>query len=123
MEMTVKDERKLVEIWLTNAEKSDPVLRAGLQGIYDTYKKKKYLVAVFESGNCDLYAQTRDLLLYNRQRLAEQEIRREKGARGRQDRRTREWLRWPFPARGNARGQQSRWAGRERGPGCARSRR
>ena len=24
MEMTVKDERKLVEIWLTNAEKSDP---------------------------------------------------------------------------------------------------
>ena len=44
MEMTVKDERKLVEIWLTNAEKSDPVLRAGLQGIYDTYKKKKYLV-------------------------------------------------------------------------------
>ena len=78
MELTVKDERKLVEIWLTNAEKADPVLRAGLQGIYDTYKKKKYLVAVFESGNCDLYAQTRDLLLYNRQRLAEQEIRREK---------------------------------------------
>ena len=70
MEMTVKDERKLVEIWLTNAEKADPVLRAGLQGIYDTYKKKKYLVAVFE--------QTRDLLLYNRQRLAEQEVQREK---------------------------------------------
>ena len=63
MELTVKDERKLVEIWLTNAEKSDPVLRAGLQSVYDTYKKKKYLVAVFESGNCDLYEQTRDLLL------------------------------------------------------------
>ena len=78
MEMIVKDERKLVEIWLTNAEKADPVLRAGLQSVYDTYKKKKYLVAVFESGNCDLYAQTRDLLLYNRQRMAEQEIRREK---------------------------------------------
>ena len=28
MEMTVKDERKLVEIWLTNAEKSDPVSAA-----------------------------------------------------------------------------------------------
>ena len=70
MELTVKDERKLVEIWLTNAEKSDPVLRAGLQSVYDTYKKKKYLVAVFE--------QTRDLLLYNRQRLAEQEVQREK---------------------------------------------
>ena len=78
MEMTVKDERKLVEIWLTNAEKSDPVLRAGLQSVYGTYKKKKYLVAVFESGNGDLYEQTRDLLLYNRQRLAEQEVQREK---------------------------------------------
>ena len=68
MEMAVKDERKLVEIWLTN----------GLQSVYDTYKKKKYLVAVFESGNGDLYEQTRDLLLYNRQRLAEQEVQREK---------------------------------------------
>ena len=78
MEMTVKDEWKLVEIWLTNAEKSDPVLRAGLQGIYDTYKKKKYLVAVFESGSGDLYEQPRNLLLYNRQRMAEQEVQREK---------------------------------------------
>lgn len=78
MELTVKDERKLVEIWLTNAEKADPVLRASLQGIYDKFKKKNYLVAVFESGNGDLYAQTRDLLLYNRQRLAEQEVQREK---------------------------------------------
>ena len=78
MEMAVKDERKLVEIWLTNAEKADPVLRAGLQNIYDKFKKKKYLVAVFESGNGDLYAQTRDLLLYNRQRMAEQEVQREK---------------------------------------------
>ena len=78
MEMIVKDERKLVEIWLTNAEKADPVLLAGLQNIYDKFKKKKYLVAVLESGNCDLYEQTRDLLLYNRQRLAEQEVQREK---------------------------------------------
>ena len=78
MEMTVKDERKLVEIWLTNAEKADPVLRASLQGIYDKFKKKQYLVAVFESGSGDLYEQTRDLLLYNRQRLAEQEVQREK---------------------------------------------
>ena len=78
MKMTVKDERKLVAIWLTNAEKADPVLRASLQDIYDKFKKKEYLVAVFKSGNCDLYAQTRDLLLYNRQRLAEREVQREK---------------------------------------------
>ena len=78
MEMTVKDGRKLVEIWLTNAEKSAPILRANLQGIYDKFKKEKYLVVVFESGSGDLYEQTRDLLLYNRQRLSEQEVQREK---------------------------------------------
>ena len=81
MEMTVKDERKLVEIWLTNAEKADPVLRAGLQSVYDTYKKKKYLVAVFESGEKDLYQGTLDLLAYNKRRCAELEVRREKKQR------------------------------------------
>ena len=78
MEMNVRDDKQLVEIWLTNAEKKDLALREGLKDIYDKYKKKKYLVAVFESGNGDLYEQTRDLLLYNRQRLAEQEVQREK---------------------------------------------
>ena len=29
MEMNVRDDQKLVEIWLTNAEKIDPVLREG----------------------------------------------------------------------------------------------
>ena len=78
MEISVNDTNRLVEIWLTNAEKADPILRASLQDIYDKFKKKKYLVAVFESGNCGLYEQTRDLLLYNRQRLAEREVQREK---------------------------------------------
>lgn len=81
MEMTVWDARRLVEIWLTNEEKADPGLRAGLQGIYDKFKQKKYLVAVFESGPCGLYDQTRDLLLYNRRRMAEQEVRQEKAQR------------------------------------------
>ena len=31
MEMNVRDDQKLVEIWLTNAEKIDPVLREGLK--------------------------------------------------------------------------------------------
>ena len=66
MEMNVRDDQKLVEIWLTNAEKIDPVLREGLKEIYAKYKTKKYMVAVFESGKGDLYENTRDLLLYNR---------------------------------------------------------
>ena len=53
--MNVRDDQKLVEIWLTNAEKIDPVLREGLKEIYAKYKTKKYMVAVFESGKGDLF--------------------------------------------------------------------
>ena len=66
MEMNVRDEQQLVEIWLTKAEKKDQELRAGLKDIYDMYKKKKYLVAVYESGEKDLYENVRDLLVYNK---------------------------------------------------------
>ena len=81
MEMNVHDDKKLVEIWLTNAEKKDPVLRERLKDIYDKYKKKKYLVAVFESGEKELYPGVLDLLAYNKRRWAELEVRREKQQR------------------------------------------
>ena len=50
MEIRVRDDRHLVEVWLSNAEKRDTSLRDGLKRLYAEYKKKKYLVAVFESG-------------------------------------------------------------------------
>ncbi|MCD8192102.1 MAG: hypothetical protein LUD55_04835 [Oscillospiraceae bacterium] len=78
MELNVRDDKRLVEIWLTNAEKNDPVLREGLKDIYDIFNKKKYLVAVFESGEKDLYQGTLDLLAYNKRRCAEAEVQREK---------------------------------------------
>ena len=81
MEMTVSDDKQLVEIWLTNAEKKDLILRRSLEDIYDKYKKKKYLVAVFESGEKDLYQGTLDLLVYNKRRYAELEVQREKKQR------------------------------------------
>ena len=78
MEVYVKDDRKLVEIWLTNAEKQDRGLRESLKGIFDKYKRKKYLVAVFESGEKELYRETLELLSYNKRRCAELEVQREK---------------------------------------------
>ncbi len=78
MELYVKDDRKLVEIWLTNAEKKDLGLRESLKGIFDKYKRKKYLVAVFESGGKELYQETLELLSYNKRRCAELEVQREK---------------------------------------------
>lgn len=81
MKINVKDEKRMVEIWLSNAEKRDPVLRESLKDIYDKFKKKKYLVAVFESGEKDLYQGTLDLLAYNKRRCAELEVQREKKQR------------------------------------------
>lgn len=81
LEINVKDEKRMVEIWLSNAEKRDPVLRESLKDIYDKFKKKKYLVAVFESGEKDLYQGTLDLLAYNKRRCAELEVQREKKQR------------------------------------------
>ena len=81
LEINVKDEKRMVEIWLSNAEKRDPVLRESLKDIYDKFKKKKYLVAVFESGEKDLYPGTLDLLAYNKRRCAELEVQREKKQR------------------------------------------
>lgn len=78
MEINVRDGKKLVDIWLTNAEKNDPEIRAILKDLYAKYKKKNYLVAVFESGGKDLYRSTLDLLAYNKRRCAELAVQRDK---------------------------------------------
>ena len=82
MEMNIHDDTQIVEIWLTNAEKTDPVLQDELKGIYAEYKAKKYMVAVFQSGQGDLYENTRDLLLFNRRRAAERAVQARKAALG-----------------------------------------
>lgn len=78
MEIHVRNEKKIVEIWLSNAEKHDTNLRERLKPLYKEYTAKKYLVAVFESGEQDLTEATSSLLLYNRRRIAELEVEREK---------------------------------------------
>lgn len=77
MEINVRDDRKIVEVWLTNQEKQDESLREHLKGLYQQYREKKYIVAVYMSGNLNLTEETSALLCYNRKRLAEQEVRRE----------------------------------------------
>ena len=80
MRMEIRDESKTVELWLTREEKDDLAFWESLKPIYQEYKEQKYLVAVFLSGEEDLYQQTRDLLLYNRRRQAEKEVQAEKRA-------------------------------------------
>ena len=82
MEMEVRDADKKVLIWLTHAESNSVELREALKPIYREFRDKKYLVAVFESGTEDLEELTRDLVLYNRTRLRELEMAKEKRASG-----------------------------------------
>ena len=78
--MEIREQSKIVELWLTREERDDPAFRESLKPIYQQYKDQKYLVAVFLSGEEDLYQQTRALLLYHRRRLAEKEVQAEKQA-------------------------------------------
>ena len=66
MEICVKDSAKIVEVWLSNTERSNTALRQSLKPLYEKYKQKKYKVAVFESGHGDLLDNTEGLLLHNR---------------------------------------------------------
>ena len=78
--MEIREQNKIVELWLTRKERDNPAFRESLKPIYQQYKDQNYLVAAFLSGEEDLYQQTRDLLLYNRRRLAEKEVQAEKQA-------------------------------------------
>ena len=78
MKINIRDDLKIVDIWLANSEKEDRELREQLKPLYAEYRAKKYLVAVFESGSEDLWDNTSQLLCTNRRRMAEREIAQEK---------------------------------------------
>jgi len=66
MEINVNENKKIVEIWLSNEEKNNSLTKEKLRELYDKYKKTKYIVAVYESGSADLLSGTKSLLSQNR---------------------------------------------------------
>lgn len=70
--MTVHDETKFVEIWLTKDETKETVLREKLIPVCKGLKNKKYLVAVYESGSRDLTDGMEALLKINREKIAKE---------------------------------------------------
>ncbi len=73
LEITINKQAKIVQVWLTNAEKADAALRESLRPLYSLCKAKKYLVAVMVSGGRNLGDATSDLLCSNRCRFAQLE--------------------------------------------------
>ena len=66
MEIVVENDKRRVEIWLTRAEKENVAFCESLAPIFVWCKSMNYVVAVFNSGEKDLFVNTCDLLLYNR---------------------------------------------------------
>lgn len=77
MEINVRGERKIVEIWLTREEQQDAALLEKLKPLYQNYKESGYMTVVFESGEQDLWNATSGLLCYNRKRIAQMEVEQE----------------------------------------------
>ncbi|MPM21923.1 hypothetical protein SDC9_68373 [bioreactor metagenome] len=75
LEICVRSNQKLVEVWLTREERQDTALREELKVLYQTYRAKSFLVAVFQSGGQSLADATSGLLCHNRKRLAQLEAR------------------------------------------------
>lgn len=78
MEINVCDSKKQVEVWMTRAEQQDDRIQAQMKELYKVYQEKKYLVAVFLSGDRQMYQNTLDLLAFNKKRVAELEVQRSK---------------------------------------------
>ena len=78
MELNVRNESKIVEIWLTKAEKQDAKLQRDLKVLYQGFKESGYLVVAFLSGEQDFTDTASDLVCYNRKRIAQLEVEREK---------------------------------------------
>ena len=75
MQIEVIQASKTVAIWLTSSEAEDPTVQAKLSAIYADCAAKKYTPAVFRSGRASLPEQTSGLLIHNRRRTAQREVR------------------------------------------------
>ena len=78
MEIKVRDDVQLVEIWLSRKEQEDAEVQEKLRPLYKEYEKQHYLVATFRSGDDDLLDLTRSLLIHNRDLAARTAVREER---------------------------------------------
>lgn len=80
MELDIKIDPGIALIWLTQAESANPAVSEQLRPLYAKCRAQGLMPVVMHSGKEDLYANTRDLLMENRRRQAEKEVRAERKA-------------------------------------------
>lgn len=81
MEINIRDDRQIIEIWLTSKEQQDQRLEESLSPLYQQCREKKYIAAVFRSGSQDLTENTGALLCRSKRRIAELEVQQERKRR------------------------------------------
>lgn len=74
MELNVRNDSKIVEVWLTRNEKQDAQLQKKLKLVYQSFHEAGYMVATFLSGERALDEVTSGLICYNRKRIAQLEV-------------------------------------------------
>lgn len=74
MKIERSDQTKTVSFWMTRAERANPALLESLHPQFAAYRRQKYTVAVFLSGERDLLYQTTGLLLHNQQTAAQRDL-------------------------------------------------
>ncbi len=79
LEINVRADRRIVEVWLTREEQQDQALKEKLSPLRQQFKAEKYTVVEFLSGTQALAEETAALLRYNRRRSAQLEVRRSGG--------------------------------------------
>lgn len=78
MEINIDDHNRILEVWLGNGERHDAALQAQLKPLYAACKAHRYTVAVYLSGQQELYPALLNLLAYNKTRMAELDVLKEK---------------------------------------------
>ena len=74
----MREQEKLIEVWLTGREREQPEIKRRLEKLYRLGKERRCLVGVFLSGREELGELTSALLRHNRDELARREV--EQGA-------------------------------------------
>ncbi len=80
MQIDVHANEKIVCVWLNHTDQENPGTKEKLKALYAECKRKKYLATVFYSGKGDLPELTLGLLQYNKKKLEQNRMDKEKTA-------------------------------------------
>ncbi len=73
MRIVVKEDKEIVEFWLTNEEKNDKEIKDAVTLQCKEWKKKNYYPVIFQSGGSDLKESIEGLLRHSCELAAKEE--------------------------------------------------